>query len=674
MSLTVSLPVVSPIRWRAAVVLAAALVAPAWGAVDPAFTPQATLRAFADQAELLAWFEPFAAERRRRDETRRQAAHEAFRRQEAAQLAWEAANPGKTWKPQVLMAQAVMARAALPPAAAMSTSSAEEAITNNQVAGVDEGGIVKRHGQHLVILRRGRLFTVAVGPGELRPVAAVDAFGPDTSPSGAWYDEMLIAGDTIAVIGYSYQRGGTEIGLFRIDAQGGLAYRATYNLRSADYYSSRNYASRLVDGRLVLYAPVPISLHHRDPLARLPALRRWSPGAQPDDFRSITPATRIYRTDEPLDAQTGGVTLHSIVSCDLLQEEPRCESSGVLGGWSRVFHVSGRAVYVWASQPRRGQAPGSALFRLPLDGGAPSMLKTAGSPIDQFSFLEQADGRLNVLVRSDGTGDAMWQAERQRTGSAMALLQVRVRDFGDGQDAAPSEAYLPLPAPPQGSLQNRYVGRHLLYGAGDGWYRPGQRQGGPLHVVGLDDGTVQALTLPHGVDRIEALGSGALAIGAEGKDLVFTSLRLGPLTSVAASYRQPDASQGETRSHGFFYKAESANEGVVGLPLRGGGQAGYRQLRSGSAAMLYLRNRDLRLTEIGTLEASVEGRVDDQCKASCVDWYGNARPLFMGDRVFALLGYELVEGRILRERPGQPQRVVELRRVNFAPLGRIDPR
>ncbi len=27
-----------------------------------------------------------------------------------------------------------------------------------------------------------------------------------------------------------------------------------------------------------------------------------------------------------------------------------------------------------------------------------------------------------------------------------------------------------------------------------------------------------------------------------------------------------------------------------------------------------------------------------------MDWYGNARPLFYKGRVFALLGYELVEG------------------------------
>ena len=27
----------------------------------------------------------------------------------------------------------------------------------------------------------------------------------------------------------------------------------------------------------------------------------------------------------------------------------------------------------------------------------------------------------------------------------------------------------------------------------------------------------------------------------------------------------------------------------------------------------------------------------DDCQASCVDWYGNARPIFIGERLFALL-------------------------------------
>ena len=96
----------------------------------------------------------------------------------------------------------------------------EDSVTNTQHAGVDEGGIVKLHGDHLVVLRRGRLFTVAVGDNALKPISAVDAFGPEIDPRSTWYDEMLVSDDTVVVIGYSYERGGTEVGLFNIDASG----------------------------------------------------------------------------------------------------------------------------------------------------------------------------------------------------------------------------------------------------------------------------------------------------------------------------------------------------------------------------------------------------------------------------------------------------------------------
>ena len=94
-----------------------------------------------------------------------------------------------------------------------------ESVTNTQHAGVDEGGIVKVHGDHLVVLRRGRLFTVAIGDEALRPISSVDAFAPDIDPSSTWYDEMLISGNTVVVIGYSYERGGTEVGLFDITGE-----------------------------------------------------------------------------------------------------------------------------------------------------------------------------------------------------------------------------------------------------------------------------------------------------------------------------------------------------------------------------------------------------------------------------------------------------------------------
>src|SRR5215510_10278584 len=196
----------------------------------------------------------------------------------------------------------------------------DESITNVQHAGVDEGGIVKLHGNHLVVLRRGRLFTVAIGDGALRPISTVDAFGPDIDPRYTWYDEMLVSEDTVVVIGYSYERGGTEVGLFRIDRSGNLNYRSTYHLRSNDYYSSRNYASRLIGNKLIFYTPLYVWPDSADPFAQFPAVRKWHKGATPEEFQRIVAATKVYRPERQIDA-TNGLALHTVTVCDLANQD-----------------------------------------------------------------------------------------------------------------------------------------------------------------------------------------------------------------------------------------------------------------------------------------------------------------------------------------------------------------
>ena len=517
---------------------------------------------------------------------------------------------------------------------------AADSVTNVQHAGVDEGGIVKLHGEHLVILRRGRLFTVEVR--NLKPVSTVEAYGPDVDPRGAWYDELLLWRDTVAVIGYSYARGGTELALFDISEAGQLSYRATYHLRSNDYYSSRNYASRLIGSKLVLYAPLYLNFWAPDPFASFPAMRRW-----PSDFKRITPATRVYRTDEPLDPFRG-IALHSVSICDLAQRELSCEGSAVLGPAGRVFYVSPGSVFVWTAN--------SSVFRIPLDGAAPSALKVSGTPVDQFSFLEGADGFLNVLVRAQGRGEAMWSSEW--TAGDLALLRVPLASFSDGRESAPRDSYRPLPTPLGHAVQNRFISDYLVYGTGAGWRRPQAMPEQRAFAVRYARPEVALeIPLPHGVDRIEALGKDAVLVGSDGKDLHFTGLRLGRVPSTAGRYTRPNASQGETRSHGFFY---SAAEGVLGLPIIGPAKAASRQLRHESASVLYLRNDNLSFIEAGALESRPAG-TNDGCRASCVDWYGNSRPLFLRGRIFALMGYELVEGEL------RGQLLREVRRSSFAP-------
>jgi hypothetical protein len=470
----------------------------------------------------------------------------------------------------------------------------------------------------------------------------VDAFGPDIDPRGAWYDEMLIWQDTVVVIGYSYARGGTEVALFDLSPAGELRYRSTHHLRSNDYYSSRNYASRLIGSKLVFYTPLYLFPQRGDPFAQFPAVRRW-----PEAFKRTAPASRIYRADEALEPSQG-LALHSVSMCDLAQRDLACESTAVLGPAGRVFYVSPESVFVWAAN--------SSLFRIPLDGGAPSALRVSGAPIDQFSFLEDGEGYLNVLVRSGGRGEAMWSAESNA--GALALLRVPLASFSDGRDSAPRSSYRSLPGVAGYALQNRFVGDYLLYGAGAGWRRP-QTLDDPraFAVRYARPEMAHEIALEHGVDRIEALGSDAVFVGSDGRDLHFTSVRLGRVPSAAGRYVRPNASQGETRSHGFFYDA--AGE-LLGLPIIGPGKSAARQLRRESASVLFLSSQQLKLTELGALDSRPGGN-NDGCRASCVDWYGNSRPLFLKGRVLALMGYELVEGEL---RAG---RIQELRRVDFTP-------
>jgi hypothetical protein len=342
-----------------------------------------------------------------------------------------------------------------------------------------------------------------------------------------------------------------------------------------------------------------------------------------------------------------------------------------MGPPGRVFYVSPNSVFVWTttwSRRDRTQTPGSSVFRIPLDGSAPSALKVTGSPLDQFSFLEGEDGMLNVLVRSAGRGDGMWGAERNS--GDVALLRIPLSGFSDGKDGAPADAYRTLPKPNGHALQNRYVGAYLLYGAGTGWYRPQVTKESRIYAVRYgNDGHTFEVPLVHAVDRIEALGTNAVAVGSDGKDLHFTSLRLTGIPMAVRRYTREGAAQGETRSHGFYYRPEGEEIGLLGLPIVGGGERASRQLREESAAVLYLRNDDLSLSEVGILDARPgAAERQDGCRASCLDWYGNSRPLFMKRRVFALMGYEIVEGAL------RQHRIVEMRRISFAPRAGDSPR
>jgi hypothetical protein len=270
-----------------------------------------------------------------------------------------------------------------------------------------------------------------------------------------------------------------------------------------------------------------------------------------------------------------------------------------------------------------------------------------------MSFRER-DQSLEVLVTATGGGDAMWGAEAAN--GDMGLYRVPLSMFSSDVPLVPSSLLRHLPRTEQSyMLQNRFVGDYLLYGAGSTWWRSNMVERRVLaHNIALD--RTQSVALEHGVDRIEPMGRDAVVVGSDGRhNTHFTAVALDAVAQTSGHFTRENASQGETRSHGFFYLPTGDRQGMLGLPMRTGAERGYRQLWSGSVEVLFLDVNALQFRELGALAAHAprEG-FNDRCVASCADWYGNARPIFYRGRILALMGYELVEGalaqRSLRER------------------------
>jgi hypothetical protein len=253
----------------------------------------------------------------------------------------------------------------------------------------------------------------------------------------------------------------------------------------------------------------------------------------------------------------------------------------------------------------------------------------------------------------------MWAAEV--SSGDVALMRIPLNSFSDGSQLVPAESYRSLPKPERdGYFQNRFVHDFLIYGTGSWGYYEKKTQN-EVFVINWLRGNTQRLNLSHDIDRIEQIGAGAVIVGADEENLHFSSVRLGASPQIVSHFIYEGASQGESRSHGFFYKPDGDDSGTLGLPISVPWRPGYRYLFESSAAIVFLRNEGLKLSRVGDLAAQSERATDDQCRASCVDWYGNARPLFIRGRMFALLGYELVEGRL------EAGRINELRRISFAP-------
>jgi hypothetical protein len=546
--------------------------------------------------------------------------------------------------------------------------SAPQSITNNQTAGVDEGDIVKSWGRFLIVLHDARLFSVDLGEsaGKLRLADRVDAY--QDSDTDAWYDELLIQGNHVLVTGYSYDAGQSELSVFEIGQDGRLSLQSRFFIKADDYFSDSNYASRLVGGKLLLYTTIDLEADRMADPVSFPQWRRWSPREGFTAWKPLLEPSDIYRPVDP----TLNPVVHVISECAILPGKyGQCESRGVVAARPRELYVTPDAAYLWNVPENVGDHLWSGpdecvegtntaslkprpatVFRLGFEDNAMTAVRAHGRPPDQFA-LHSRSNRFHALVRR--IPDGCWL----RAETALELLTFSERDFSDLPAPYLASHARAMPSVGGGFISARYSDKYLAYGAGGGWWRVwnDRRDEEPalprsLVTVPLQHpDRLQKLDMPHSIERVELLGENIVSFGVtDDREFGITTLDLRRAPQMTDLLRIAATRESDGRSHAFSALVHDDGSAVLGLPTMVGvgkkDKYGYDETEDRLQFLTADRNLKLRLAGAITGDQLPENPAYS-CEVSCVDWYGNTRPIFYRDRLFALMGREFVEGELV---------------------------
>jgi hypothetical protein len=580
--------------------------------------------------------------------------------------------------------QSVVVTASSRSAAAPVTANA--ATTNVQTAGVDEGDIVKMIGRFLIVLQDGRLFSIDTGAAstDLALVDRIDIYTPGNDD--AWYDEILVHENRILATSYNYELSATEFTVFSLSAFGRFTREGSYYISSNDYYDGDNYATRLVNGNLVIYTPLDVSYADVDSeKPQWPLVRRWlrddeDEGPQATRGHPLFDARDIYRpiqsTNEPM--------IHTISVCPLgspsAGDELECRSTAIAGTSPREFYVSNDHIYLWLWQDYDWWARGAyadqclarpknafetagpgALFQIDLDTGRPRAMFVRGGPVNQLGMEATAD-EFHAL--------AVWVDPRCNDNTdelPLRFLSTPLSAFSTTPRAAPASAFTPVPSAGGRGLENRFTTGHLVYGGRQRWHSYVDDEAdltGRVVVVPTDNpNAAHVLQAPHNIIRVEAIGEDAVITGYRNRAALSISvLDLSGAPRISDTALLEGRFETEGRSHAFNAMIEADGSGILGLPT---GQAQWRSGRwywdseSSDVSFLALSAAGT-LNSLGALETHADTADPSyECEVSCIDWYGNSRPIFVNGRIFALSGTELIEGRV------GAQSIEEIARVNL---------
>jgi len=507
---------------------------------------------------------------------------------------------------------------------------------------------------------------------------------------GGWYDEMLVTGNKVVVTAYSYSQDASEVTIIEMDKAGKFSFVETFYISSDDYYSSDNYATRIIGDKFIVYTPIYLSDLEGNGGIEYPVVRRWQTEDEFDENKArgkqLFKAREIYK---PL-SQVLDPVLHTVSICDIGRARKgrnlKCETTAFVGYSESEFYVAPDSVYVW-TWPSRGDrnllnisnerydcntAPDvteaehilpAAIYRVPLSGGLLEVAGAQGAPIDQFS-MAATRRRFRSLVNLD-INDCNWRNQ----GRNLALLDIRRSRFGDRLNKPVAREFIDLPSLIDArGIENRWTDTHLVYAAGQSRYNgyPPERgetfEPTPLIVVPISKPEkTSKISLPGSSLRLERVGDDIVSTGyKDDTGLQMSYIDLSGAAQISGTAHLKGLYESEGRSHAFNSRIELDGSGLMGIPTmqkpEGAGRWWWNSVSSNVSFVALSPAKDM--SNIGKLSPA-EDAVHEAyaCDVSCIDWYGNSRPIFTNGRIFALAATELVEGNVIAGRMSERARV-----------------
>jgi hypothetical protein len=180
-----------------------------------------------------------------------------------------------------------------------------------------------------------------------------------------------------------------------------------------------------------------------------------------------------------------------------------------------------------------------------------------------------------------------------------------------------------------------------------------------LYAVPLAGGAIASLELPHAAEIFAPAAGRVIVAGTDGRGFQFSELDLASNGLLARRLALEGGTLGARRVASVFERATPPGGGLIGVGLRSAFRGNVEDVFELPAAVLFLRGDSASYRSLGEFAVPRDTTGPEVMALWCAEWFGSARPIFVGDRVLAVVGQWIIEG------VATGGRIDETKRVRF---------